>query len=321
MLRTFRAGEFDPARLVPEKAGRLISVCLPARDEQDTVGPIVDTIRRTLMERWALVDELLVIDDHSSDRTAQVAADAGATILRADEILPGYGHGHGKGEALWKSLYASRGDLIAWCDADVRHFDPLFVVGLVGPLLTRPDVAFVKGFYERPVPDPDGPAEGVASGPAGRAQLADPAERPTGDRGGRVTELVARPVVSLLFPQLAPFVQPLAGEYAGRRDVLEQLPFIEGYGVDLGLLIDIESRFGLGSMAQVDLGQRIHRNRPLDQLSPQAMAVLQTALHRAAPDLVGTTEVLVRPGHDSLVVDVTERPPLIEVPEYRRSSA
>jgi glucosyl-3-phosphoglycerate synthase len=301
MLRTFRAGEFDPARLVADKGGRLISVCLPARDEQDTVGLIVDTIRRTLMERWPLVDELLVVDDHSRDLTAQVAADAGATILRADEILPDYGHGHGKGEALWKSLYASRGDLIAWCDADVRQFDPMFVVGLVGPLLTRPDVAFVKGFYERPV---------TATGDHGEVD----------DRGGRVTELVARPVVSLLFPQLAPFVQPLAGEYAGRRDVLEQLPFIEGYGVDLGLLIDVESRFGLGAMAQVDLGQRIHRNRPLDQLSPQAMAVLQTALHRAAPDLVSSTETLVRPGHDPLVVDVTERPPLVEVPDYRRSA-
>ena len=176
----------------------------------------------------------------------------------------------------------------------MRQFDPTFVVGLLGPLLTRPDVAFVKGFYERPV---------------------------DGDQGGRVTELVARPVVSLLFPQLAPFVQPLAGEYAGRREILEQLPFIEGYGVDLGLLIDIEARFGLGAMVQVDLGQRIHRNRPLDQLSPQAQAVLQAALHRAAPDLVGTTEVLVRPGRDPEVVDVTERPPLVEVPEYRRSSA
>jgi glucosyl-3-phosphoglycerate synthase len=308
MLRTFRAGEFDPARLVPDKAGRVISVCLPARDEQDTVGPIVDAIRRTLMDRWPLVDELLVVDDHSSDRTAAVAADAGATILRADEILPGYGHGHGKGEALWKSLYASKGDLIVWCDADVRHFDPSFVVGLVGPLLTRPDVAFVKGFYDRPVTAGSDSAPGGVGG-------ADQ------DRGGRVTELVARPVVSLLFPQLAPFVQPLAGEYAGRREVLEQLPFIEGYGVDLGLLIDIEARFGLGAMAQVDLGQRIHRNRPLDQLSPQAMAVLQAALHRAAPTLVSTTEYLVRPGREPLLVDVTERPPLVSVPEYRRSSA
>ncbi len=317
MLRTFRAGEFDPSRLVDDKAGRLISVCLPARDEQDTVGSIVETVRAALVERVPLVDEILVLDDHSSDGTAQVAAEAGATVLAADEILAGYGDGHGKGEALWKSLYASKGDLIVWCDADVRRFDPTFVAGLLGPLLTRPDVAFVKGFYERP----------VSSRPA-RAPFetaVEAAEETTGetsndDRGGRVTELVARPVVSLLFPQLSPFVQPLAGEYAGRREVLEQLPFVEGYGVDLGLLIDIEARFGLGVMAQVDLGQRIHRNRPLDELSPQAMAVLQLALHRADPGLVTATETLVRPGRDPLVVEVTARPPLVEVPEYRRSA-
>jgi glucosyl-3-phosphoglycerate synthase len=295
MLRTFRAGEFDPVRLVEEKATRRISLCLPARDEQDTVGPIVESVRIALVERHHLVDELLVIDDHSTDRTAAVAADAGATVLRADEILPDYGAGHGKGEALWKSLYASQGDIVAWCDADVRNFDPAFVVGLVGPLVLRHDIGFVKGFYERP-----------DNGGLG---------------GGRVTELVARPVVSLLCPQLAPILQPLAGEYAGRRDVLEQLPFVEGYGVDLGLLLDVESRFGLASMAQVDLGERVHRNRPLDELSPQAMAVLQVALHRAAPDLVGQIEVLVRPGRDPLTIDVTERPPLVEVPEYQRSSA
>jgi glucosyl-3-phosphoglycerate synthase len=295
MLRTFRAGEFDPERLVDDKAGRSVSLCLPARDEQDTVGRIVGTVRTELVERWPLIDELLVIDDHSSDRTAAVAESAGATVLRADEILPQYGSGHGKGEALWKSLYASRGDIVAWCDADVRNFDPTFVVGLVGPLLTRHDIGFVKGFYERPESD--------------------------GLGGGRVTELVARPVVSLLCPQLSPIIQPLAGEYAGRRELLEQLPFVEGYGVDLGLLIDIERRFGLAAMAQVDLGERVHRNRPLDELSPQAMAVLQVALHRAAPELVGVTEVLVRPGHDPLPIDVTERPPLVEVPEYQRSSA
>ncbi len=296
MLRTFRAGEFDPARLVAEKGGRTISLCLPARDEEDTVGGIVEATRKALVEQLPLIDELLVVDDHSTDRTAAVAADAGATVLRADEILPAYGVGHGKGEALWKSLCASRGDLVVWCDADVRNFDPLFVVGLLGPLLAHNDVGFVKGFYERPVDE----------------DLVG---------GGRVTELVARPVISLLFPQLAPFIQPLAGEYAGRRELLEQLPFVEGYGVDLGLLIDIEKRFGLTAMAQVDLGQRIHRNRPLDELSPQAMAVLQIALHRAAPDMVGTTEVLVRPDREPLVVDVTERPPLVEIPEYRRSSA
>jgi len=255
----------------------------------------VATVRRALVDDVALVDELLVVDDHSSDRTARVAKDAGATVLAADEILPDYGRGHGKGEALWKSLAASNGDLVVWCDADVRNFDPSFVVGLVGPLLTRGDVGFVKGFYERPDPD--------------------------GSGGGRVTELVARPVVSLLCSQLAPFVQPLGGEFAGRRELLEQLPFVEGYGVDLGLLIDFERRFGLPAMAQVDLGERVHRNRPLDELSPQAMAVIQLALHRAAPDLVGEIQTLVRPGHEPLRVDVSERPPLVEVPEYRRTSA
>jgi len=295
MVRTFRSGEFEAARLVGVKAGRTISLCLPARDEQDTVGAIVGTVRRALVDELPLVDEVLVVDDHSSDRTAAVAADAGAVVIAADEILPSYGLGHGKGEALWKSLAASSGDLVVWCDADVRNFDASFVIGLVGPLLTRADVGFVKGFYDRP------DAHGAG--------------------GGRVTELVARPVVSLLCPQLAPFVQPLGGEYAGRRDLLEQLPFVEGYGVDLGLLLDVERRFGLSAMAQVDLGERVHRNRPLDELSPQAMAVIQLALHRAAPDLVGTTETLVRPDHEPLVVDVSERPPLVEVPEYRRSSA
>jgi len=296
MLRTFRSGEFDLARLVDDKAGQQISVCLPARDEQETVGPIVETIRAALVDRVGLVDEILVVDDHSEDRTAEVAAAAGATVLRAEEILPEYGEGHGKGEALWKSLYASKGDLIAWCDADVRHFDPAFVVGLVGPLLTRPDLVFVKGFYERP--DPAG-----------------------GGRGGRVTELVARPIVSILFPHLAAVVQPLAGEYAGRREALEQLPFVEGYGVDLGLVIDVAARFGLDAMAQVDLGTRVHRNRPLDELSPQATSVLQTALRRVDPGLVTVSTMLVRPGLEPVAVDATERPPLVDVPEYRRSSA
>ena len=295
MLRTFRAGEFDAARLVDEKAGQLISVCLPARDEQETVGAIVSTLRTELIERHALVDEILVVDDHSTDRTAEVAAAAGARVLAADEILPDYGEGHGKGEALWKSLYASCGDLVVWCDADVRDFDPMFVVGLVGPLLARPDLLFVKGFYERPADEGPG-------------------------RGGRVTELVARPLVSLLFPHLSPVLQPLAGEYGGRRAALEQLPFVEGYGVDLGLLIDVSARFGLEAMAQVDLGTRVHRNRPLDELSPQATAVLQTALRRADPTLIGDIATLVRPGLDPVRVESTERPPLVEVPGYRTSA-
>jgi glucosyl-3-phosphoglycerate synthase len=239
-----------------------------------------------------LVDEVLVVDDHSTDRTADVAAAAGAKVVAAEEVLPEYGEGHGKGEAMWKSLFVARGDLVVWCDADVRSFAPGYVSGLVGPLLEDPQVQFVKGFYERP----------LGAG---------------GDGGGRVTELLARPALALLFPDLAGVVQPLAGEYAGRRSALEQLPFVQGYGVDIGLLIDVARRFGPDAIAQVDLGVRLHRNRPLDELSPQATAVLQTALRRAGHD-VPSRVVLRRPGAGGDVeVDVAERPPLLDVPEHR----
>ena len=296
MIRTFHHAEFTAEHLAAAKDGRLVSVCLPARNEQETVGPIVEVLRTELVERVPLVDEIIVIDDHSTDRTADVAAAAGAKVCQAEELLPEYGDGHGKGEAMWKSLFVAEGDLVVWCDADVRNFGREYVVGLLGPLLTNPDVAFVKGFYDRPL------GEG-------------------GNGGGRVTELVARPVLAVLFPELAPIVQPLAGEYAGRRDVLEQLPFVQGYGVDIGLLIDIGERYGAGAITQVDLGVRLHRNRPLHELSPQAMSVLQTALRRADPELVATSAVLARPGFDPMVIDVTERPPLADVPEYRRSTA
>jgi len=296
MIRTFLHAEFDAVRLAEAKCGQVVSVCLPARNEADTVGPIVELLRRELVDAVGLVDEIIVVDDHSTDRTADIATAAGAKVVDAEAVLPEYGDGHGKGEALWKSVFVSQGDLIVWCDADVRDFGASYVVGLLGPLLTCPEIVFVKGFYDRPL-------------------AAD------GNGGGRVTELMARPVLSLLFPQLAPIVQPLAGEYAGRRDVLEQVPFVEGYGVDLGLLVDLAERFGTASIAQCDLGVRTHRNRPLDELSPQALAILQTALRRAAPDLVDGPAVLARPGVDPVTVDVAERPPLTEVPEYRRHSA
>lgn len=296
MIRTFHHAEFAAEHLATAKDGRLVSVCLPARNEAETVGPIVEVLRRELVERVPLVDEVIVIDDHSTDRTADLAAAAGAKVCQAESLLPEYGDGHGKGEAMWKSLFVADGDIVVWCDADVRNFGPQYVVGLLGPLLTTTDVGFVKGFYDRPL-------------------------GPDGDGGGRVTELVARPVLAVLFPELAPIVQPLAGEYAGRRDVLERLPFVQGYGVDIGLLIDIARRDGAGAIAQVDLGVRLHRNRPLDELSPQAMSVLQTALRRADPELVATSAVLARPGLDPMVIDVTERPPLADIPEYRRSTA
>jgi glucosyl-3-phosphoglycerate synthase len=296
MLRTFHHADFDAAGLVEAKGELTISVCLPAHDEQDTVGPIVERLRRDLVEDHPLVDEILVLDDHSTDRTAERARAAGATVVAAASVLPEYGAGRGKGEALWKSLFASRGEVVVWCDADVRDFSSAFVVGLVGPLLRSSDVVFVKGFYERPVGD-------------------------GGVGGGRVTELVARPAISLLHPELAAVVQPLSGEYAGRRAVLEELPFVSGYGVDLGLLVDVVRRFGIEAVAQTDLGVRVHRNRPLDELAPQAMQVLQTALRRAAPELVASQALLARPGRDPLVVEIGERPPLVDLPAHRRHSA
>jgi len=296
MIRTFHHAEFEPARLAAAKRGQVISVCLPARNEQDTVGPIVELIRARLVDALGLVDEIIVVDDHSTDDTAAVAAAAGAKVVDAASVLPEYGEGHGKGEAMWKSVFVSEGDLIVWCDADVRDFHESYVIGLLGPLLTCPELVFVKGFYDRP----------LAS---------------DGNGGGRVTELMARPVISLLFPHLAPIVQPLAGEYAGRREVLEQVPFVQGYGVDLGLLVDLADRFGTEAIGQTDLGTRVHRNRPLEELSPQAMSILQTALRRADPSLIGPSAVLARPGLEPTTIGVAERPPLAQVPSYERSSA
>jgi glucosyl-3-phosphoglycerate synthase len=283
MRRTYDFRDFPATRLVSAKKGRRVSVCLPARDEAATVGQIVTAIRAELMDRNSVVDELLVVDDGSTDATARVAEDAGASVIDAASVLAEYGDGPGKGGAMWKAVHVATGDLIVFCDADVRDFDTGFVRGLVGPLLTRDDVTFVKGFYERPV-------DGVAR------------------QGGRVTELMARPLIWTFFRHLSDLAQPLSGECAAPREVLESLPFVDGYGVDLGLIIDVVQRFGNAGLVQSDLGQRVHRNRPLSDLSPQALAVLHLGLERAGA---------LGPGAG---ISVPELPPLCEVPAHRKTA-
>ncbi|MEX2255663.1 MAG: glucosyl-3-phosphoglycerate synthase [Acidimicrobiia bacterium] len=296
------AGLRDPKALAELKTrlGATISVCLPARDEEATVGHIVASVRRSLVERVPLVDEVVVMDDGSSDATADAAEWEGARVHRVADVLPSVPPGSGKGNALWRSLFVTEGSIVVWIDADVRNFRTHFVTRLVEPLLTDPTIGLVKGYYRRPLHG-----------------------EPTG--GGRVTELMARPVLSTLFPHLSSIVQPLGGEYAGRRELLEVVPFVEGWGVEIGLLIDVADQVGVDAIAQRDLGVREHRNRPLDQLSPQAMAVLVTALRRAGiPDQRLATSLMRFTGrHEPVVVpvDVNERPPMLSIPEYRAKLA
>ncbi|WP_206074569.1 glucosyl-3-phosphoglycerate synthase [Antribacter gilvus] len=307
--RTSAGDRWDRHRLVEAKGASRVSVVLPARDEEATVGAIVTTLRRELVEAVPLVDELVVIDSRSVDRTAAEAEHAGARVFRQTDVLPRLGDVAGKGEALWKSLYVTDGDIVVFVDADLRDFDEQFVVGLLGPLLTDPGIGFVKAYYDRPLEN------GEQVLPAG---------------GGRVTELVARPLLNLYWPALAGFVQPLAGEYAGRRSLLERVPFLSGYGVEIGMLVDVAEDAGLDAMAQVDLGRRAHRNSTDGELGRMAaevqLAVLARLRRYGRAFLTSATEMTLtqftRDGAAFVAethhVRVTERPAMADVPEYRQ---
>ncbi len=307
---TFHANEFTNLQHLVElklKQKLTISLALPALNEERTVGKVIGTIRRALMEKVPLLDEIVLIDSDSTDRTRAIATKLGVPIYIHQQLLPELGARHGKGEALWKSLLVTRGDIVVWIDTDIVNIHPRFVYGVVGPLLLNPKIKFVKGFYRRPLKVGDKMQAGG---------------------GGRVTELTARPLLNLFYPELSGVIQPLAGEYGGRRDALEQCAFFSGYGVETGLLIDMLEKYGLTAIAQVDLLERVHHGQPLEALSKMSFAIIQTVMRklekhyeRAFIADVNKTMKLVRYEEGNYFLDVEEiaeheRPPMIEVKEY-----
>ena len=312
--RTSSAQGWPPDRLLQAKGQTTVSVVMPARDEEATVGAIVAAIRDALIQAVPLVDEIIVVDSRSADGTAAAARAAGALVVSQDDITRGLPPMRGKGDAMWAGLAAAAGDVVAFIDADVDPFDPRFVTGLLGPLLTDPAISFVKGFYHRPL------TSGGYSEP---------------DGGGRVTELLARPLLNLFWPDLAGFVQPLAGEAAGRREVLDRVPFVSGYGVEIAMLVDLLGLAGLDALAQVDLGERTHRNQGNEALGQMAAQILTAAWSRLAregradastplPSVLtqfrrGGERPLPHLGREIIVSDVgiDERPPLVTVDSPR----
>jgi glycosyltransferase involved in cell wall biosynthesis/nucleotide-binding universal stress UspA family protein len=307
---TFHADEFNQLRDLVElkkQQGVTISLALPALNEEQTVGKVIKMMKKELMQRVPLLDEIVLIDSNSTDRTREIAQKEGVPVYIHQQMLERLGARRGKGEALWKSLLVTKGDIIVWIDTDIVNIHPRFVYGIIGPLLINPQVQFVKGFYRRP--------------------LRVGAKMQAGG-GGRVTELTARPLLNLFYPELSGVVQPLSGEYAGRRGALEQATFYSGYGVETGLLIDVYERYGLSAIAQVDLLERIHHNQHLEALSKMSFAIIQTVFRklekrfgRAVLEDVNRSMKLIR--HDSkgysLEVEQIaeyERPPMIEVKEY-----
>jgi glucosyl-3-phosphoglycerate synthase len=301
--RTSRWPDWPAARLMElkERQGARVSVVIPARNEERTVADVVAALSRELVTRIPLVDELVVMDSDSADRTGEVAARAGATVYRTSEVAPELGSHPGKGEALWKSLLVTTGDLLVFVDADLTQWGPHFVTGLLGPLLADEQVRLVKGFYARVRTESDGS---------------------TSTEGGRVTELVARPLLSLWWPELAAVVQPLAGEWAARRSLMEALPIPVGYGVELATLMDTAARHGLDALAQVDLGTRAHRHQANHDLALMAAELLLVAeRRRPAAARLAAGSVLrqyVRAENGEVQaqdrdVPVTERPPAATV--------
>lgn len=307
---TFHADEFEQLNELVElkhQQGVSISLALPALNEEETVSKVIKMMKKELAGRFPLLDEIVLIDSNSTDRTREIAKQEGVPVYIHQHLLERLKPRTGKGEALWKSLLVTRGDIIVWIDTDIVNIHPRFVYGILGPLLINPQVQFVKGFYRRP----------LRVGPKMQA-----------GGGGRVTELTARPLLNLFYPELSGVVQPLSGEYAGRREALERAKFFSGYGVETGLLIDIYERYGLNAIAQVDLLERIHHNQPLEALSKMSFEIIQAVIHKLESRLghavledVNRSMKLIRYNSKGYFLDVEEiaereRPPMIEVKEY-----
>ncbi|MCC5941349.1 MAG: glucosyl-3-phosphoglycerate synthase [Balneolaceae bacterium] len=308
---TYHHSEFwDLKKLVEAKKKKnlTISLCLPTLNEEKTIGKELIIFRSELMERYPLIDEIAVIDSGSDDKTLEVAKNFGADTYLASDILPNLEPKRGKGENLWKAIYQLKGDIIVYVDADISNIHPRFVYGLVAPLIYRDEVKYVKAFYDRPL---------AFSGNV----------RPSG--GGRVTEILVRPLFSLFFPDLTAIIQPLSGEYAVRREVLDQIAFPIGYGVETSHLIDVYHKFGLEAFAQTDLDKRVHENKPTQALGKMAFGILQTFIKRAKALGVfekAEHETILRQfqakrdQYEQNLIEIIEeeRPPMIEIEEYRK---
>lgn len=290
-----------------EEKGLTISLCLPTLNEEKTIGKELIIFRSELMERYPLIDEIAVIDSGSEDNTLDVAKTYGADTYLSSEILPDLGKKMGKGENLWKAIYQLKGNIIVYVDADISNIHPRFVYGLVAPLIYRDEVKYVKAFYDRPL---------AFSGNV----------RTSG--GGRVTEILVRPLFSLFFPELTAIIQPLSGEYAVRREVLENISFPIGYGVETSHLIDVYTQYGLEAFAQTDLDKRVHENKPTPSLGKMSFGILQTFLKRVnALDMFDATnyETVLRQfqaqrdqyKQNLIEIIEEERPPMIEIEAYR----
>lgn len=310
---TFSSTEYDDLQRLlfyKQQQGVKISLALPTLNEEATIDGIIGQLQEHLVHQTPLLDEIVLIDSGSQDRTREIAISHGVPVYLHQDILSQYGAFAGKGEALWKSLYVLQGDIIAWCDTDIQNFHPRFVYGVVGPLLRERRLVYSKGFYRRPIQFGE---QIAASG------------------GGRVTELTARPLLNLFYPELSGMLQPLSGEYAGRRSALEEVPFFTGYGVETGMLIDLLERHGLNALAQVDLTERIHRNQELVPLSKMAFAITQVVIQRMEQrqrvsllEPVNQTMKLITQREDGgfslelREIRDHERPPMARIPEYRR---